>query len=173
MKQSRAIFRILWFRWPWLLDPLQPLGAFTFVQPPEVQELTVTLQGGIKLMDTAFQWETGTLIPTFIGWNTATEQQDSVYPLLFWWPGHAYFVFLSVINYIFSVYSRALLNNSTHLTFFFIHSRPFCLKRWISYCVDVFMYRIFNVRSEVFLTLGDNVWQKNICNYVFINACLL
>lgn len=42
-------------RWPWLLDPLQRLSAFTFVQPPEVQELTVTLQGGIKLMDTACQ----------------------------------------------------------------------------------------------------------------------
>lgn len=34
---------------------LQPLRAFTFVQPLEVQELTITLQGGNKLMYTASQ----------------------------------------------------------------------------------------------------------------------
>lgn len=102
--------------------------------------------------------------------NRAVRFCTLLYTLLFWWPGCAYFVLLSVINYIFSVYSRAWLKNSSRLTFF-IHSCPFCLKRWISSCSDIFIYGIFYVGSEVFLTLGDNVWQKNICKYVFLNAC--
>lgn len=168
---SRAIFRTLWFRWPWLLDPLQPLIAFTFVQPPEVQELTVTLQGGIKLMDTAFQWETDSSSPTFIWWNTVTEQWDSVH---FCFGGLG--VLLSVINYKFSLYSRAPLNNSSCLTFF-IHSHPFHFKRWIFSCSAVFMCGIFpcGVWGLLDIRRGgrQKIGEKNICKFVLINVRIL
>lgn len=52
---TAAIFRILWARGPWLLDTLQALSAFALAPPPEVQELSVALQGGIRLMDAASQ----------------------------------------------------------------------------------------------------------------------
>lgn len=54
-KATAAIFRILRTREPRLLDTLQALSAFTLAPPPEVQELSVALQGGIRLMDAASQ----------------------------------------------------------------------------------------------------------------------
>lgn len=151
----RAIFRTLWFRWPCLLDPLQPLRAFTFVQPPEVQELTVSLQGGIKLMVTAFQWETDTLSLTSIWGNSNRTVRFSM--LLFGRLTGFILFMLSVINYIFSVYSSAPLNNSASLTFFLFIPAPFTWRGETLLARLFFMCRIFSCGSEVFLTLGDNV----------------